>query len=345
MQYKMLSAVIFIVTCCGLTQLTHAQGFGTGEGLPRHEITNVTGDLYRFRQARHFGMFLVTADGIVVVDPTNTEAATWLKEQLDERFGLPVKYVIYSHSHNDHASGGEVFARTATFIGHENMRKNLQSPAADAPLLPREQLWDTNSDGFIQAPEAEDTALANAFAARDSNRDGHLTRVEIWAGQYAGEQVPPDVYYSDRLSISLGGKTVELHYMGPNHTDDMTVVFFPEERTIYTVDFLTPNRPPRTYLGGGFFPEWLESLLRVEQLDFDIISPGHELPGTKEHVIEQRRYMEELIAAVSDGIAEGKTMEELVETVLMEDYDHLIEFDLSRAGNVIGVYETLVSDQ
>ena len=38
-------------------------------------------------------------------------------------------------------------------------------------------------------------------------------------------------------------------------------------------------------------------------------------------------------------------MEELVETVLMEDYDHLIEFDLSRAGNVIGVYEALVSDQ
>ena len=331
--------------CYGLSQLAHAQGFGTGEGLPRHEITNVTGDLYRFRQTRHFGMFLVTTDGIVVVDPTNSEAAAWLKEQLDERFGLPVKYVIYSHSHNDHASGGEAFAETATFIGHENMRKNLQSPAADAPLLPRERLWDTNDDGFIQAHEAEGTALANTFAARDINRDGNLTRTEIWAGQFGGEQVRPDIYYSDRASVSVGGKTVELHYMGPNHTDDMTVVLFPEERTIYTVDFLTPNRPPRTYLGGGFFPEWVESLRRVEQLDFDIISPGHELPGTKEHVIEQRQYMEELVAAVSEGIAEGKTKEELVESVLMQDYDHLIEYDLSRAGNVIGVYETLVSGQ
>jgi len=288
-------------------------------------------------------MFLVTADGIVVVDPTSSEAAAWLKEQLDERFGLPVKYVIYSHSHNDHASGGEVFAETATFIGHENMRKNLQSPAADAPLLPRERLWDTNGDGVIQISETEDTGLTNAFARRDTNRDGQLTRVEIWAGQYAGEQVPPDIYYSDRATVTLGGKTVELHYTGPNHTDDMTVVLFPEERTIYAVDFLTPNRPPRTYLGGGFFPEWLESLREVEQLDFDIISPGHELPGTKEQVIEQRQYMEELIAAVAEGIAEGKTQEELVETVLMTDYDQQIEFELSRAGNVIGVYQTLVS--
>ena len=158
MRYRQTSFAAAMTACFGLAQPALGQGFGTGEGLPRHEITNVVGDLYRFRQVRHFGMFLVTADGIVVVDPTNSEAAAWLKEQLDERFGLPVRYVIYSHSHNDHSSGGEVFADTATIIGHVNMRKNLQSPAADAALLPREQLWDTNHDGLLQKTEAEGTA-------------------------------------------------------------------------------------------------------------------------------------------------------------------------------------------
>lgn len=342
---KNFSIIIAVGSCCCITQVAGAQGFGSGEGLPRHEITNVTGDLYRFRQARHFGMFLVTADGIIVVDPTNLETATWLKERLDDRFGLPVKYVIYSHSHNDHASGGNVFEETATIIGHENIRENLQSPAADAPLLPREQLWDSNGDGLIQELEAEGSTVENVFATRDSNGDGALTRAEIWAGQYAGEQVPPDIYYADRASITLGGKTVELHYMGRNHTDDMTVVLFPEERTIYTVDFLTPGRPPRGLLGGGFFPDWVDSVRRVEQLDFDVISPGHELPGTKADVTEQRIYLEELVSAVFQGIAEGKTKEELVETILMEDYDHLIEFDFSRAENVVGVYETLISNE
>jgi ADP-dependent phosphofructokinase/glucokinase len=57
------------------------------------------------------------------------------------------------------------------------------------------------------------------------------------------------------------------------------------------------------------------------------------------------RYLEELVAAVSDGIAEGKTKEQLVETILMENYDHLIEYDESRAGNVAGVYETLITNQ
>ncbi|HEY5622669.1 MAG TPA: MBL fold metallo-hydrolase [Gammaproteobacteria bacterium] len=330
---------------CWTSLPAFAQGFGSGEGLPKHDITHVTGDLYRFRQTRHFGMFLVTDDGIILVDPTNTEAATWLKAQLDQRFDVPVRYVIYSHSHNDHASGGEIFADTATFIGHENMRKNLASPAADAPLTPREQLWDANGDGLLQVSEAEGTALENAFSSRDTNGDGNLTRREIWAGQFRGEVVPPDIYYSDKASITLGGKTVELHYLGRNHTDDMTVVRFPAERTIYTVDFLTPGRPPRTALFGGFFPDWLESLRRVAQLDFDVISPGHELPGTKEQVLEQVQYMEDLIDRVSAGIEAGLAKEELVETVTMDDYDHLIEFDFSRAGNVIGVYETLMSQQ
>jgi glyoxylase-like metal-dependent hydrolase (beta-lactamase superfamily II) len=345
MSYKNLYLILVGAACWCLGGAAHAQGFGSGEGMPRNEIIPVTGDLYRFRDVRHFGMFLVTPAGIIVVDPENSIAAGWLKGELDKRFGLPVKWVIYSHAHNDHASGGEVFRDTATFIGHENMRANLTRPADDAPLLPREQLWDANHDGRLQRGEVTDTELASPFETLDTNHDGSLSRAEIWAQRFGGNQLPPDIYYTDRATISLGGKTVELYYMGRNHSDDMTVVRFPAERTIYAVDFLTPKRPPRTYLDGGFLPDWVESLRRVEALDFDIISPGHELPGTKADVTEQRRYLEELVAAVSKGIAEGKTKQELVDTVLMKDYDHLIEYDLSRPGNVAGAYEILMANQ
>jgi hypothetical protein len=67
------------------------------------------------------------------------------------------------------------------------------------------------------------------------------------------------------------------------------------------------------------------------------------LPGTKADVIEQRQYLEDLVAAVSTGIAEGKNKEELVETILMKDYDHLIEYNVSRARNVAGTYEMLIA--
>lgn len=41
-----------------------------------------------------------------------------MKDELKQRFDLPVKYLIYSHHHYDHISGGEVFADTAVIVAH-----------------------------------------------------------------------------------------------------------------------------------------------------------------------------------------------------------------------------------
>ena len=42
--------------------------------------------------------------------------------------------VVYSHHHRDHASGGDVFADTAKFVGHANMRSHLAMPPASTTL-------------------------------------------------------------------------------------------------------------------------------------------------------------------------------------------------------------------
>ena len=77
---------------------------------PQREIARINGDLYRFRNAGHFSVFLVTPAGIIATDPI-ADAARWLKAELTKRFNKPVKYLIYSHDHADHISGGEVFRR------------------------------------------------------------------------------------------------------------------------------------------------------------------------------------------------------------------------------------------
>lgn len=102
---------------------------------PVRSIVNVTGDLYRFQENNHYGVFLVTDEGIILADPISHDNAQWLKRELDERFGLPVKYVIYSHDHADHTSGGEVFAHTATFVAHflakPKIEKSGHTPVPD----------------------------------------------------------------------------------------------------------------------------------------------------------------------------------------------------------------------
>ena len=92
---------------------------------PAREIIPLTGDLYRARNGNWYTIFLVTPDGIILGDPINPAFATWLKDELGRRFTVPVRYVVYSHSHFDHAAGGAVFADTATFVAHENMLRNM----------------------------------------------------------------------------------------------------------------------------------------------------------------------------------------------------------------------------
>lgn len=318
------------------------------DAAPEREITQIIDNLYSFRQIRHIGMFLVTNAGIVVVDPTNPEVSAWLKSELDRRFDVPVRYVVYSHSHNDHAGGGDVFADTAIFVGHENIRTNLRRPGEHAPLLPREQLWDKNGDGRLEEHEVGGfigvDIAPNGFARFDTDNSGWLSRAEIWAARFGGPTVrPPDLYYSDKFTLTLGDQSVELHYLGKNHTDDMSLIYFPEHKVIYTVDSLIPNRLPWNSLDGGYLPDWVDWLKQVEQFDFDIVVPGHESPGTKADVTAQVHYMEELYVAVLEAIEAGMTPDEMVDTILMEDYSDMIEYEQSRAKNVIGAWEMIVS--
>ena len=63
----------------------------------KRAITQISGDLYRFQNNFHFSVFLVTGDGVLVTDPINAEAATWLRNEIKSRFNKPIKYLVYSN--------------------------------------------------------------------------------------------------------------------------------------------------------------------------------------------------------------------------------------------------------
>lgn len=103
----------------------------------QRSITKVAGDVYRFQNKFHFSVFVVTDEGIVFGDPINTDAATWVKAEMAKRFGRPVTHMVYSHSHGDHASGGAVFADTATVIVQENAPAKLDGVVPDVRFSDR----------------------------------------------------------------------------------------------------------------------------------------------------------------------------------------------------------------
>ena len=322
-----------------------------GPRAPAREIIQITPDLYRAHDGNWYTIFLVTDAGIILGDPINLNFARWLKTELDTRFPRqPVRYVVYSHSHYDHASGGEVFAATATFVGHENMRRNMDGRY---PHMPGD-MWDRNDNGVIDPEEISIPTTAwpgicglgpNSFAQMDRNHDGKIPPQELQA-----DIRRPDIFYSDRMRIDLGGRTVEVIHPGLNHSDDATVMYFPAERVVFATEFLadalvtTSMRSMPSACGafdGHPLAEWIRSYRTVEALDFDILAPGHGALFRKADVTEARQFFEDLRGEVSAGMAAGKSLDELKKTITLEKYKDWAYFARLREANIAAAYENL----
>jgi glyoxylase-like metal-dependent hydrolase (beta-lactamase superfamily II) len=265
--------------------LAGTAGPAAAQDQAEREITNIAGDLYRFRNKFHVSVFLVTPEGVIATDPINAEAAQWLEDEIRQRFGQEIRYLVLSHDHADHSAGGEVFADTATVVAHENAKRTIIG-------------------------------------------EGRPTAV-------------PDLTFSDRMTIELGGKEVELVYPGPSHSDNLIVVHFPAERAVFTVDFISVKRLPYRDLNDAYFPDWVEAVRRVEAIDFDILVPGHGPIGTKADASDHRAYLEDLHDAVLQAAREGKSLEEMQASITLDKYKDWSQYEEWRPMNIEGVYNQI----
>jgi len=326
---------------CALA-LVGASGIAQAQTEPVRGIEQITDTLYRAQNNQHFTVFLVTSEGIVVSDTINREFSEWLRNELDERFGIPVRYVLYSHHHWDHASGGAVFADTAEFVGQEAMAPALAMPAADTSLPANVAAMDGNGNSRIERSEAEANFVAQ-FNNYDANGDGALTGAEIARGPVA-DVFPANRLFDDRITITLGGQSVELTHIGPTHSPDMSVLRFPDQNAVFLVDFLSIKRMPFQTLPGYDIDELVSTIRGVEAMDFSIAIGGHGDVGTKADVSAHREYLEELRESVAAGIAVGQSLEELQATIDMGAYSDWINYDSWLPLNIQGMHRILTQE-
>lgn len=224
---------------------------------PPFATTKVEGtdNVYIFRNGNHQAMFIVTPAGVIATDPIAYGRPTGGQTYLDEIKKVtskPVKYVIYSHHHFDHISGGKAFKDAgATFVAHKRAKERLT------------QLKDPNT-------------------------------------------VLPDVAVGNKKVIKLGGTTVELLYLGINHSDSTLVMRLPKEKIIFVVDTI----PVGTFPGRGmidFYPVETEQFLKkVIALDWNRLIPGH--PGAPAGRLGTKQDAQNVLTLYQDASAEMKKL-------------------------------------
>lgn len=88
---------------------------------------------------RVFSLYYITPESVIIIDPINDKIAVETVKYIRKRTSLPIKYVIYSHNHFDHNSGGKIYKEQgATFIAHEDAAQNM--PPNDNVVVP-DSIW------------------------------------------------------------------------------------------------------------------------------------------------------------------------------------------------------------
>ncbi len=122
--------------------------------------------------------------------------------------------------------------------------------------------------------------------------------------------LPDEAVPDSGRTITLGGTTLELHYLGLNHSDSTLVMRLPKEKIIFIVDTI----PVGAFPGRGMIdmhPIETEAFIkRVLAMDWERLIPGHPGPGdrlgTKKDAQDQLTLLETASAEMKKLAQEGK---------------------------------------
>ena len=138
--------------------------------------------------------------------------------------------------------------------------------------------------------------------------------------------VVPDQVVDDKHVITLGGTTLELNYVGKNHSDSMLVMRLPKEKIIFTVDWIPIQGVQFRGMADTYVPDIEDGLKKVIAMDWDTLHPrpsrpGRQADGTKDDASEQLAYLQDLSAAVKKAVAQGKSYDERGKEIKLPKYE------------------------
>ena len=229
----------------------------------------------------------VTAEGLILVDNKYQENVAEILEKVKSVSPLPVKYVLNTHHHTDHAGGDASFITTTEIIAHRNVRENFlrnKQPGA------------------------------------------------------------PRVTFSDQASVFLGGIEARAYYFGRGHTNGDAVIYFPDLRVVHTGDLITEGMPVMDYRNGASAVEWVSTLDKILQLDFDIVIPGHGPLLNKERIRSDRQKLITMNQRMAELAKRNVPLDQVFAQLKLQDlgWDHTVS-TVAFTGGLTGYYEEMKS--
>jgi glyoxylase-like metal-dependent hydrolase (beta-lactamase superfamily II) len=219
--------------------------------------------------------FVVTGEGVLVIDALGTpRLGQRLIASIRSVTDQPIRYLVLTHNHPDHAYGASAFRRlpSVEIIGHPGMQEYLGSQTMQRSVEYRRELLPDDMEEF--APVTPD------------------------------RYVPAQRF--DRLRIELGGKTFDIYNSGQHHSSGDLVVHQVDDGILWVSDLAFNQRV--TYLGDGHSEQIIEGLRWLQEYfaDIQLMVPGHGsaqsppfpmIKLTRDYIQQLRKLMQQQLEA------------------------------------------------
>lgn len=181
--------------------------------------------------------FIIGDEAVLVVNAGGSYLlAAALHEEIKKITKLPVKYVVLENAQGHAVLGGSYWKEQgATIIGHHHTTEILKTYASSIEKSHKRTL----KDKFFKS-----------------------------------KIVLPDIEFTDKYTVKLKGKHIELYHLGPSHSPDDVQVWLPDQKILIAGD-MAFNIRMLPILGHTDVKGWIKAWDKLVALQPKIIVPGH----------------------------------------------------------------------
>ena len=230
---------------------------------------------------------ILTQDGVVLIDsghePTDSRA---VMEAVKKLTPMPVRFLIDTEPHPDHTTGHFVFSPPATIIAAAGAGESMRN---------RER----------QTPDRIER-LAATSPAMKAALEGY-------------KFIPPQVEYSEKMTLFVGERTFELRYLKGVHSEADTAIFLPKERVLFSASAFVSEQVNifRPFVN---ISDILAAGKMMKALNPEHVIPGHGPPTTTKLFDDGEKYYALLVERVAAKVKAGKSLDDIKKELTMPEY-------------------------
>ena len=270
-------------------------------------------------------VLIVGAERALVVDSGHVPSVTRrMIAEITRVTDKPVAFLVNTHWHPDHVTGNSLFREQWPGVAI------VSTPSTQFELIRPDPLYDDLTEMNKYMPMLEQALASGKGSGGKPLSDGeraYYTQVLAEAKFMYSElkqtpHAPPAVTFDRRMTVNLGGRLVEISFLGRGNTGGDAVIYVPDATVLMTGDLLVAPTP---FAIGSFIDEWIATMRALAEIDATTIVPGHgPVEHDKQYMVLVTQALEALSQQAHAAVKQGLTQEQFQKSVDMAKFRSLM---------------------